>query len=237
MGRASGSYCKMTIAASVLLSSRLRHRSKLQTQLFFFRGLFNHAAGRYPRRHNEDRKDFDFGSIGRTGFDLNGHCRLGAWCTIAPFFIASTVLEPNKPIPSSPTWNADTYREVAPADRPLVEVDVLAARLKQDQAFYQMTRDQALAGYAKGNPPNAPYDAQAKEAIRLYAYLSVWVIFTARVCGRTKRTMLPWSPGWQQRSDLPALPGQVLDPRCPSRRHSGLRLSDLVQAAGVLHGD
>jgi hypothetical protein len=56
----------------------------------------------------------------------------------------------------------------------LPDIDVLAARMKHDQDVYQRIRDEILAVYAKRHPVAQPYDDEARMALRLIAYLTVW---------------------------------------------------------------
>ena len=57
---------------------------------------------------------------------------------------------------------------------PLPDIDALAKRIPFDQEIYRNVRDQALAAYAKAHPVAHPYDDQARQALRLIAYLCVW---------------------------------------------------------------
>ena len=55
-----------------------------------------------------------------------------------------------------------------------VDVDRLAERMKKNVEVYRNIRDQALATYAKLHAGPNGYDADAKQAIRLAAYLWIW---------------------------------------------------------------
>ena len=59
------------------------------------------------------------------------------------------------------------------AEAPL-DVDQLAGRMKKNVAVYQQVRDQALAAFAELHPEGSMFDSDAREAIRLMAYLSTW---------------------------------------------------------------
>jgi hypothetical protein len=58
--------------------------------------------------------------------------------------------------------------------RPLPDVVALAARLPHDQDVYQGLSQAALAAYAKNHPGSHPYDAEARDTLKLASYLLVW---------------------------------------------------------------
>jgi hypothetical protein len=76
-------------------------------------------------------------------------------------------------VPSTSTASAEVCPPPRPL-KPLPDVDALAARMKKDQDIYQKVRDEALAAYAKVHPTAAPYDDEARMALRLVAYLDIW---------------------------------------------------------------
>ena len=62
----------------------------------------------------------------------------------------------------------------AATQQPLIQVDALAARMRQRQEVYQKLRDEALDVYAKRHPGQHSYDDLAKTTLRLASYLWVW---------------------------------------------------------------
>jgi hypothetical protein len=73
---------------------------------------------------------------------------------------------------------AATPAAVVPAPpvrlRPLPDVDALARRLPYHQEVYAKVRDEALAAYAQMHPGSHPFDAEARETLKLASYLWVW---------------------------------------------------------------
>jgi hypothetical protein len=62
----------------------------------------------------------------------------------------------------------------SPESKSAIDVDQLAGRMKRNVDVYQKVRDQSLAVYAKLHPSPSAYDDDARQAIRLAAYLWVW---------------------------------------------------------------
>ena len=62
----------------------------------------------------------------------------------------------------------------APPDRPLLDVDQMAARFTDRHDIYVQIRDQALAAYASGHPTPAPYDERVRNILREIAYHETW---------------------------------------------------------------
>jgi len=59
-------------------------------------------------------------------------------------------------------------------DRPLLDLDAMAARMKTKGEIYRGIRDEALAEYNKRHPQPSRYDDRMQTAIRTFAYLCVW---------------------------------------------------------------
>ena len=71
--------------------------------------------------------------------------------------------------------NSGINSDTAPVPyEPLPDADALAKRMIDHQDIYAKIRDEALAAYAKLHPKTAPYDDEARAALRLLAYLHTW---------------------------------------------------------------
>ncbi len=59
-------------------------------------------------------------------------------------------------------------------NRPIEDVDAMAARMKTNGDLYKKIRDDGLDEYTKTHPQASSYDDQARTLIKLFAYLVVW---------------------------------------------------------------
>jgi hypothetical protein len=74
------------------------------------------------------------------------------------------------PSVSSPAITSEPLRKI----RPLPDVEALAHRMLNKQDVYAKLQDEACAAYAKAHPGVHPYDAEARETLKLASYLLVW---------------------------------------------------------------
>jgi hypothetical protein len=80
----------------------------------------------------------------------------------------------DKPWPGAVTTPHSTQAPLPPPAKVLPDADALARRLPFEQDDYERTRGAALAAFAAAHPGAHPWDAEARQLLKLEVYLSIW---------------------------------------------------------------
>jgi len=93
--------------------------------------------------------------------------------SVEAYRVLVAVVAPMIAPPASTTEEHESY-VLSRKLKPLPDVDALAARIPFEQDAYRQVRDAALAGYAIQHPGVHLTDAEARETLKLVAYLVIW---------------------------------------------------------------
>jgi hypothetical protein len=99
---------------------------------------------------------------------------LGAIIVVGTAAILGLVMAYLTMFPNGALSVAVTGQAPAPVVGPPPDGDALAHRMLADQDVYIHLRDETLAAYAKAHPGSHPFDMEARETLKLAAYLWVW---------------------------------------------------------------